>query len=377
MNFHRRRFDIEGSRLSIRQVERGDAGTYLLFASNNIGKTELAIQIIVEYPARIVAVSSGIEAKEGETVKFLCKVDGNPITNSTVRWIGPQGPGKMLQKFVTFDENSTFTLTIPSVDKTDRGQYRCIADNGVHDGALPGRDTQLQVHFRPEIRKFSRFSKFSENRMFPTKIPCYAYGYPEVSIFWEKESEVGKLTPQRFSFPADGKAKQVESGTWLSELEINPVENSDFTLYRCSVNNSLGSDSHIIRIVHNSAPDPVSKLEVKQFENKTVRLRWEPGFNGGFDQEFIYRVREVSSDKVIYEGKARHEEMGPHKQFIEQYIILENLGDYAFSIKARNVQGDSAYSVEQFESLKAAEVQGHEENTLPRVVIVAIGNFNQ
>jgi len=23
-------------------------------------------------------------------------------------------------------------------------------------------------------------------------------------------------------------------------------------------------------------------------------FQWEPGFNGGFDQEFIYRVREVS-----------------------------------------------------------------------------------
>ena len=35
-----------------------------------------------------------------------------------------------------------------------------------------------------------------------------------------------------------------------------------------------------------------------------------------------------------------------------QYIILDRLGDYAFSIKSRNVQGDSNYSKEQFESLK-------------------------
>ena len=28
---------------------------------------------------------------------------------------------------------------------------------------------------------------------------------------------------------------------------------------------------------------------------------------------------------MIYEGKARHEEMGPHKQFIEQVIFIKYL----------------------------------------------------
>ena len=39
---------------------------------------------------------------------------------------------------------------------------------------------------------------------------------------------------------------------------------------------SLGSDSHIIRIVHNSAPDPVSKLEVYSIHiiyNLNIKLK--------------------------------------------------------------------------------------------------------
>jgi hypothetical protein len=35
-----------------------------------------------------------------------------------------------------------------------------------------------------------------------------------------------------------------------------------------------------------------------------------------------------------------------------QDLILETVGDYAFSVKARNVQGDSAYCQEQVRSLE-------------------------
>jgi len=35
-----------------------------------------------------------------------------------------------------------------------------------------------------------------------------------------------------------------------------------------------------------------------------------------------------------------------------QDLILETVGDYAFSVKARNVQGDSSYCQEQVRSLE-------------------------
>jgi len=357
-------------RMTIRRARKDDAGEYILFASNIVGKSQLGIRVDVTYPARILSVSSRREVEEGDAVTVYCKVDANPLTNTTVRWRGPRGFDSRHDGRIV-NHGSNFTLTIDPVHKVDRGVYRCVAENSVQDGEPDTKDTEIQVHFAPEIRKFARFSKFSEKPMFPVKIPCYAYGFPEVSIYWQKEEE-GSLNPHRFSFPANGKATEVESGTWLSELEINPVENSDFTKYRCLANNSLGVDSHVIRMVHNSEPDPITRLEVKQFENRTVRLRWEPGFNGGFDQQFYYRVREVSTDRIVYEGMARHEDIEIHQEYIEQYIILDRLGDYAFSIKSRNVQGDSNYSKEQFESLKAEEVMGAGENKLPRVVIVAI-----
>ena len=40
------------------------------------------------------------------------------------------------------------------------------------------------------------------------------------------------------------------------------------------------------------------------------KFQWEPGFNGGFDQEFIYRVREVSLKKKYLKGVFAKNERG-------------------------------------------------------------------
>ena len=82
-------------------------------------------------------------------------------------------------------------------------------------------------------------------------------------------------------------------------------------------------------------------------------VQWEPGFDGGFQQQFVTRVKEVKTGKVTTQ-RSEHSRMDRDSEFVTQDIIIQPNVEYAFSVKAVNVQGDSDFSEEKLKALKGS-----------------------
>ena len=53
----------------------------------------------------------------------------------------------------SYDGNMTFTLTIPQVEKSDRGEYFCRADNHLAEGRAHTKTAELKVNCKKTCRR--------------------------------------------------------------------------------------------------------------------------------------------------------------------------------------------------------------------------------
>ena len=70
-------------------------------------------------------------------------------SDQTVTWgtSDPTRQSRLQEKAVrSYDGNMTFTLTIPAVEKSDRGEYFCRADNGLEQGRDDTKTAELKVN---------------------------------------------------------------------------------------------------------------------------------------------------------------------------------------------------------------------------------------
>lgn len=74
--------------------------------------------------------------------------------------------------------------------------------------------------------------------------------------------------------------------TWESVLSVKNVLPPDYGLYECMAHNSLGDETHQVRLEVRSVPEPPNGLKVVNFTQDSVTLSWSPGFDGGHDQSF-------------------------------------------------------------------------------------------
>ena len=65
------------------------------------------------------------------------------------------------------------------------------------------------------------------------------------------------------------------------------------------------------------------------------------------------RVKEVKTGKVTTQ-RSEHSRMDRDSEFVTQDIIIEPNVEYAFSVKAVNVQGDSDFSEEKLKELQGS-----------------------
>ena len=66
---------------------------------------------------------------EGDTVAFTCNADGNPVP--TISWARNGSPIDTDDNYrITFSEDKK-QLTMTNVNRTDSGEYRCVANNSL------------------------------------------------------------------------------------------------------------------------------------------------------------------------------------------------------------------------------------------------------
>ena len=74
---------------------------------------------------------------------------------------------------------------------------------------------------------------------------------------------------------------------------VKNVSSGDYGDYLCVAQNAEGFDRLEISLNVTSRPDDPQYLRVQNTTYKNVTLKWEPGFNGGFEQSFRIRYDNI------------------------------------------------------------------------------------
>ena len=77
---------------------------------------------------------------EGDNVTLSCNVDGNPVP--TISWTRDGSPVNTSAR-ISFSADKK-QLTITNVNRTDRGEYRCVASNRVGSDTSNAADLVVQ-----------------------------------------------------------------------------------------------------------------------------------------------------------------------------------------------------------------------------------------
>ncbi|XP_066269272.1 hemicentin-1-like [Branchiostoma lanceolatum] len=139
--------------LSITNIQRGEAGTYVCTAQNTFhdGSTETGTantEVVVQYaPSKPTITVDPTPVVEDQTVTLTCSSD-SAVPDPTYSWkFTAQGQAEQDVSFGTTANNGG-TLTITNVSRAQAGQYRCTATNVV--GETDSELIEMVVNFPPE-----------------------------------------------------------------------------------------------------------------------------------------------------------------------------------------------------------------------------------
>lgn len=118
---------LDASEITFRKVNKHHAGTYVCTANNGFGQeVKEKIHLDVEFSPEVEVEEYFIHATEKKQVELVCLVHAHP--QATVQWfknsIELTGDDVKLERY-----GHKHTLTIPSVNHADYGNYTCRAKN--------------------------------------------------------------------------------------------------------------------------------------------------------------------------------------------------------------------------------------------------------
>uniref|UniRef100_A0A8C1UL38 Heparan sulfate proteoglycan 2 n=1 Tax=Cyprinus carpio TaxID=7962 RepID=A0A8C1UL38_CYPCA len=212
-----RAMDFNGI-LTIQNVQPEDAGTYVCTGSNMLGMDEGTATLYVpatEGAQPVATINPPVlTVQQGQRAEFRCTVTGNPTP--AVEWI--EGPGNRISSKAVIRNG---LLTIPSVDRSDEGEYICKALNTHGD----------QPHGLPRVQVSPQRVEIHEGETL--RLYCRAVGSPTPGLTWKKRG--GSLPPQ-------ARMERTDIGTLL----VPNIRSSDAGTYLCVGTNTVGYNSNII-----------------------------------------------------------------------------------------------------------------------------------
>jgi len=238
-------FVIENDGLLIQRIRKEDSGMYTCRARvQQTGELEERdIMLEVQEPPVWIKAPQDVEGVESERVELECSAGGSPLP--VYAWVGPQGQDPTTIDGWRVDEQ-TGTLTAYQVYGTDRGEYKCIAENNA--GRIEASAT-LSVIVRPKIENL--YNATFAVGAFGATLTCSASGQPLPNIIWRKWSSsepligggtrdprisVNEHVVEAPSYTSNGEAEWLES-----TLNIDGVLRTDDGLYECMAENKGGT----------------------------------------------------------------------------------------------------------------------------------------
>ncbi|XP_073512146.1 basement membrane-specific heparan sulfate proteoglycan core protein isoform X5 [Phyllobates terribilis] len=204
---------VEGARIRITNLERGNEGVYTCRASSRLGQVQDSGKLVVQVlPTVRINIRTSVQTVlAGNSVEFECLAIGDPRAKVTWSKVGGRLPSDAVV--------SGGMLRMEQVKQSDAGQYRCTATNDVgevqshvilHVQSVP------QIAAQPEMKEITTGST--------AVFPCLASGFPVPEITWTKLE--GDL-------PSD-------AGIENNVLTIPSVKPEDAGTYVCTAANRQG-----------------------------------------------------------------------------------------------------------------------------------------
>ncbi|KAG1677537.1 Down syndrome cell adhesion molecule-like protein Dscam2 [Nymphon striatum] len=190
-----RRIYNHGKVLTIKRIERKDAGMYQCFVKNDLQTVQATAQLLLgDVSPEIIDVFKSLTLQPGPTVSLKCIAAGTPLP--VIAWLLDDQTVRSNQKrkmssYVGVGGQIISFLNISGVNVQDGGEYSCIAKNSIGEDLYSGR---INVFGIPHVRQMSNITVASGRNV---TVKCSTYGYPINQISWIKDGSVLATTDRR------------------------------------------------------------------------------------------------------------------------------------------------------------------------------------
>ncbi|XP_026668877.1 fasciclin-2 isoform X2 [Ceratina calcarata] len=255
--------------LTIKNVNREDAGEYQCTATNNAGSARTNIMVNVIVKPKIMELLNATVV-QGEQASLTCKAFGRPPPKVTFRkhtsdkayTIGAQIDDDRIIVSNKPNDNTgetIGTLTIDEVLRKDDGLYECIASNTGGDARKNGH---LMVEFPPSFESMPNKTVWSWDQK-PVNISCIAESIPNATIRWTSHGDR--------KIDNDEWIKQIGNGPF-STLTVYPLDRRYYTTYKCIASNKHGTRDYSIELREAMKPGEVMQSKMEEITATTIRF---------------------------------------------------------------------------------------------------------
>lgn len=213
--------------LQINSIRASDAATYECEVMLTAEKAEQStVELFVNVPPKISDTTTGdLLLQEGDDAELYCSATGFP--KPKVSWKREDGEAIDATGVSEILGNS---LSLRNVTKDQRGEYVCVAENGVGDAQR--KVVQVLVEFSPTIQPFQK--RLGQALNYAQELNCQVAAYPDAETFWLFEGEKVEIG-KKYETP--------EAKKGVMTLRIRNISEKDYGVYTCSAENPLGEAS--------------------------------------------------------------------------------------------------------------------------------------
>ncbi|XP_059622214.1 fasciclin-2 isoform X3 [Phlebotomus argentipes] len=332
--------------MNILTVDKDDYGYYTCIAKNAAGVSQSQTLLDVVIRPRIYELWNTTVAVKVEG-QLLCKATGRPPPLITFRrWgskeelvPGPQPNDDRIVLEQSFDDErgeSSGTMRILDVNRTDDGLYECVARNKGESAFKVGH---IAVEYPPTFDYMKTLPPVFSWEERPVNLSCLAEGIPNATIEWRlNERLITELYDRNFEIQGSGPR---------SDLIVTPVDNRYYTAYKCIASNRLGRSEHIMQLKLARIPDAIPQAipRIVTATSITFDIIAPPVELGMPITAFsVQYIRELDRDW----NNAFNRTWSPDSPYIVEGLFPQTT--YNFRFAARNLVGLGQWSAYKLQS---------------------------
>ncbi|XP_067679956.1 neural cell adhesion molecule 1-like [Haliotis asinina] len=328
-----------GSTLTISNIQRSQAGTYVCTATNTLSpcvgtalpqSESREMTVDVQYSANITSFSinskqNRVTVNERDPVTITCQVGGNP-RSSIVLYNGSVEISRA-------DNSESDQKGWPHAECRQRGNYSCTADNNIGSGERR-RVVELLIRCSPRYdESYPVQDRYASATNSDVSLSVHILSYPSPNITWSSTN----ITSQR-NLTSSTSLTHISDLTMMSTLTLTNVQGDDFGEYQVYVNNGVGQPvEYSITLDAKGPSSPPTDVTVIPLGPSSLQVSWIKGFNGGDTQTFIV---EYSTDDASWKEAGKYVE-NELEEYQTNITGLQPQTVYYVRVTAENVNGRS------------------------------------